>query len=290
VRIRPDAIEFDSGTMYLGADEQNGYRRIPFDAEGRLPDIGGVQWRALQIRNPHGVTTDSGATLGVFAMHPSTFALADRMQAYALGTYRTGVPAGYLKQTGPALTQAQADELKRKWLEAHGGDRRSIAVLNSTVDFHAIEYSPIDTALVDMGKAQLGEVAHAFNLDGAMLGAPTGDSGTYANIESRFSLYRTGTLGRWQADTEQAVSALLPYGTDLDIRLDLILRANPTARYEAHASALGAGWKTPNEVRAEEGLPPVDGGDELITAAAPAPDPEPEPEPDTEGGGTDEQP
>lgn len=45
---------------------------------------------------------------------------------------------------------------------------------------------------------------------------------------------------------------------------DVILRGDPKARYEAYAIAIQNGIKTPNEVRALEEDPPLEGGDQLL--------------------------
>ena len=49
------------------------------------------------------------------------------------------------------------------------------------------------------------------------------------------------------------------YGTEFD--LDGLLRMDAGARAEANMKAIGAGYLSPNEARARENLPPVDGGE-----------------------------
>lgn len=50
--------------------------------------------------------------------------------------------------------------------------------------------------------------------------------------------------------------------------VDALMRPQLKERYEAHKSALMAGWKTVNEIRGLEDLPPVDGGDVLARPAS----------------------
>lgn len=226
------------------------------DEDGRY-QVGPLTWRVITLRNPHSPIDEVGRSFGVFEQHPATFNLTNRMQEYGLGTFRTGVPAGYLQVKTPGLTQEQADTLKSKWMAAHGGDRRSIAVLNSTTDFHAMSMSPVDTALAEMNKVSLIDIANAFNLDPNMIGGPSGDSSTYANVESRYSHYRVHTLGRWQTDVEETFGALLPLGRSLRVQLSRLLRADATTRYEQYDKALQSGWMTVGEVRDLEGLPPL---------------------------------
>lgn len=258
-----------AGSLYLLA--RDGYERtkppgeraqmtigddITVDDDGRFR-VGAVGWRVATLRHPHSPISPEGRSFGVFEMNPSTFTFVDRMQRYAANTFRTGVPAGYLKSVAPGLTQPQADDLKGKWLAAHGGDTRSIAVLNSTTEFNPIAMSPVDTALAQMHGVSLVDVANAFGVDPNMIGGPSGDSSTYANVESKYSHYRVHTLGRWQTDLVETFGALLPAGRTLRIQLDQLLRADTATRYTQYAAALAGGWLTTDEIRDAEGLPPL---------------------------------
>jgi len=211
---------------------------------------------------------DQGRSFGVFEMHPDTFQMQAEMSAYQSNTFRTGVPSGYIKVNQPGLTQNQADEIKSKWMTAHNGDSRSVAVLNATTEYAALSMSPVDTALVDLRRASLVDIANAFGLDPNMLGGPSGDSATYANVESRYSHYRVHTLGRWQTDIEEVVSTLLPAGSSVEVALAGLLRADTSSRFDQYTKALAAGWLTVDEVRASEGLEPLP----KVETPAPAPE------------------
>jgi hypothetical protein len=43
--------------------------------------------------------------------------------------------------------------------------------------------------------------------------------------------------------------------------VDTLLRMDKGSRYESYEKAIGAGWKSPNEVRRLENMPDVEGGD-----------------------------
>jgi hypothetical protein len=47
----------------------------------------------------------------------------------------------------------------------------------------------------------------------------------------------------------------------IEFNIEGLLRGDSKTRSEVHASALLNGWRTINEVRAIENLPPVEGGD-----------------------------
>jgi hypothetical protein len=168
----------------------------------------GRNYRMVALDNPHSV-------FGVFAAHPEVFELARRINSYTGGVFGSGVPNGYLKVQAQGLTQEQADLLKQRWLDAHGGDRRSIAVLNSTTDFTPISWNPVDSALADVKRLSIADVAFAFGMAPETLGVTLGNSATYSNVEQWFEAHRDFALQPWIATVEATLSALLPAGTEV---------------------------------------------------------------------------
>jgi hypothetical protein len=241
---------------------------ITFDRDGRV-DIGPVRYRLVVLRNPHSPVDVEGNSLGVFAMSPSVFALAGQVDDYSQGTFRTGVPAGYLKVQTPGLTKEAAADLKTRWMAAHGGDRRSIAVLNATTDFQPLNLSPVDAALDSVKRLNMADLAFAFGLDPMTLGVGLANSATYTNLRDAWANHRDFGLAPWTAAVEDTLSALMPGASAVKCNLDGF--ANPTAaeRFSAWKVALDAGIVTVDEVREREGLPPMDTPPEL---PAPAPD------------------
>ncbi|NHB85212.1 phage portal protein [Tessaracoccus sp. HDW20] len=65
---------------------------------------------------------------------------------------------------------------------------------------------------------------------------------------------------------ELAITSAIGAGYDARFNVDALLRSDTTTRYEAHNLAIGGGWKTVDEVRADEGLAPLQ-----QPAPAPAP-------------------
>jgi phage portal protein BeeE len=168
----------------------------------------GERWRIVSLDNPH-------SPLGVFAAHPEVFDLARRIARYTGGVFGSGVPNGYLKVNATGLTQEQADQLKQRWLDAHGGDRRSIAVLNSTTDFTPISWNPVDSALAEVKRLSIADVAFAFGMAPETLGVTLGNSATYSNVSQWFEAHRDFALQPWVSMLETTLSSLLPGGTEV---------------------------------------------------------------------------
>lgn len=218
-------------------------------------------WRIAVLRNPHSPIDTEGHSRGVFAMSPGVFALAGQVESYASGTFRSGIPAGYLQVQTPGLTAPAAEELKDRWMAAHGGDRRSIAVLNATTSFQPLNLSPVDAALDQVKRLNMADVAFAFGLDPMTLGVGLANSATYTNLRDAWANHRDFGLAPWTAGVEDVLTALAPGNTAVKVNLDGF--ANPTAaeRFAAWQVALDAGIVTVDEVRAAEHLPAMPTGD-----------------------------
>lgn len=215
-RLHRHAFEVtDWGTLKIGTAAQG---QVETDSEGRFT-VGGVRWSSTLLRNPLSPIDEHGRSFGVFDMHPDVFELQQTLADYGLSSYSSGIPAGVLKVKQPGLQQEQADELKRKWMEAHGGVQRSVAVLNATTEYQALARSIVDSDLANVKRSSLIDVANAFNLSPSDLGGPSGDSQTYANVESRERQRRVHTVARWQTDVAETLSSMLPHGLHLQVGL-----------------------------------------------------------------------
>lgn len=223
------------------------------DAQGGAINLGPEEVLVLPGQGPYDA---DGVAESILTRYARLFGLAETIQAYSVGTFTAGVPAGYLKSSNPNLQKPQADELKAQWMDAHGGPDRSIAVLNSAVEFHPIAFSPVDAALIDSAHFTIQQIALAFGLEPYMLGEDAGSS-TYANIESRQQHFATFSLLPWARRVEAALGSEFAFGTDVRLDMRGLLRADTATRYSSYATALASGWLTVDEVRALEDLGPL---------------------------------
>ena len=197
-----------------------------------------------------------GRGSGVLTRFSGELSTVTALRAYVAGSFTAGVPAGYLKTSQPNVTKEQADTLKSRWMSQHGG-RRSIAVLNSTTEFHPLTWSPVDTDAADFARLTLSQIALMFGLPPGMLGGPTGDTLTYSTNEMRMlELYQL-TLLPWIGRIEAVLNAQLPAGTKPRIEVDGLLRADIKTRMEAYAIGIQTGVLTRDEARALENRPPL---------------------------------
>lgn len=197
----------------------NGDRTL-VDFDGYF-NLNGSRWRLLELRNPTTpLNTALGVTPGNIQYHTLELSLLPAIADYSAGTFNGGgVPSGFIKVQNPQLTQEQADNLKAQWLKSHGGGRRSVAILTSTMEYTPISISPLDASLAEMKKLSTVDVANAFCVPPFMLGGPAGHSNVYSNVETEQKALWIHTLIPWARTVESTLSTLLPAGTDLKIAL-----------------------------------------------------------------------
>lgn len=198
--------------------------------------------------------------LGVVQAFAADLGLSAAIREYADNMFQRGIPNGYLKSDKPDLTQQQADELKRRWMRSHGGNRKSIGVLNATTEFKPLNLDPQIVALVDMLKLSAWQMALMVGVPPARLGISMGDSNTYANLEAENTAFIQDTHLPIARKIEAALDAKLPHGTSLKIDFRSELRGDTKTRYETYEIAIRNRMMTVEEVREAEDLPPLTAG------------------------------
>ncbi len=170
-------------------------------------------------------------------------------------------PSGILVNSEVSMDQAQSDTAKSRFMALFRGSREPV-VFGKGWDYKPIQIAPEDSQFLDTQRFSEAQCARIFGP--AMpetLGYETGGSMTYANVVDRRSDLLTLTLNRWLRRADRVLTSMLPAPQYARINRDAFLESTTLARYEAHASALDNRWRTVNEIRAIEDLPPVPWGD-----------------------------
>ena len=186
---------------------------------------------------------------------------------------RGGRPSGVLSTSAQLNAEART-RLKDTWDQKFGasGDG-GVAVLDGDWSFGEMQMSSVDAQHIETRKHQIEEVARHFRVFPQML-MQTDKASTFASAEQFFRAHVIHTLGPWIRRFEGAVRRdLIPQRERLVADLDerALLRGDFKDQSEFYTKALGAGgtqaWMTPNEVRADLGMDPIEGGDELSRGA-----------------------
>jgi HK97 family phage portal protein len=214
---------------------------------------------------------------------------------HGLGTQlaRQEFEARYLANDGrPSLvathpdnrTKEQRDEFRQGFESRHSGASNAgrLGILWGGWDIKEVAASMQDSQFLELANFSVQDVARMLNLPSGMLNAPA--YRTPETVEEENTRALQYGYAPWMERLEDGLENdpdLFPT-EDLEVEFDAseLLRADVLARNQAYLSAKQGGWMTANEIRAREGLPPIDGGDEIQqTPVGGAPNTPPPPPP-----------
>jgi HK97 family phage portal protein len=180
-------------------------------------------------------------------------------QKYGASWFAEGGHPSSLLTTDQTLTAEQAEEMRQRWrtMVAEG----SVAVLSQGMDYKPVALSPADAEFLDTLQASGQDIARFFKLPPETIGYDSGASMTYSNVESRWLNLLVASLNPLITVIERGWSDLLPRPQYVQFNRDALLRMTTKERYEAHDTALRSGWRSVNEIRELEELPPIPEGD-----------------------------
>ncbi|MGV9183737.1 phage portal protein [Arcanobacterium canis] len=178
-------------------------------------------------------------------------------------TNQSGRPTGILS-TDQVLTQQQAAQYKAD-ANASMTPGNGIAVLGSGLSFKPILLSPSELQFLENQQADTIAVARMFGIPARlMLASPDGGTQTYANLEQDELTFLRYTVMAYIREIEEAFDKLTPRGNTCRFNLEGLLRTDTSTRYAAYKTAIEAGFLTVSEVRASEGLEPLNSqGDQI---------------------------
>jgi HK97 family phage portal protein len=240
-QLNPRDVQVEFGSWWVGS-----YR----DEEHRIPPE-----NLLVVRNR--VWPGKNRGVGIWGQFAADIGLGHSIRDYAGNMLGRGIPAGYLKVSAPDLAEDEAERLKARWMTAHGGATRRIAVLNATTEFHPLQLDPQALQLVELLRLSAWEISLIYGIPPYKLAISMGYTNTYANIESASIDYVQDALLPWSRRIESAFDAVFARGTSLKLNLDALRRADTKTRYDAYAIGLSNGFLTVDDVRAKEDLPPM---------------------------------
>jgi HK97 family phage portal protein len=175
-------------------------------------------------------------------------------------------PGVLLKHTGPGIpTKEQREEIRGGWESRHRGNAGAVGMSWGGWEADTLPISLADAQFIEGKRYSVQDIGRMLGVPSGFLNdpdAPGGDSPEDENTR----LLQHG-VGPWMTRLEQALAADTDLFPEPDWSLEMderrLLRANMKDRYDAHRLARQGSWKTPNEIRADEGLPPVKGGDKI---------------------------
>ncbi len=218
---------------------------------------------------------------GVIGLSPldyqrNTLGIAQAAENAVTKIYRNGAkPSGVLSMDR-VLNPKQREEIRANFSSLTTGSDDRLMVLEGGVKFDAISLSPQDIELLSSRKFQLNEICRWYGVPSVMVNDTSGStvwgSGIGQIVEGFYKLTMRPILEKIEASIDANLMGPREVGTRFsEFDFDALLRTDFKTRLESYRIGVQGSIFTPNECRKEEGLPPVQGGDQLYIQGATVP-------------------
>lgn len=177
--------------------------------------------------------------------------------------------------TRPKDVQQWDEETKRKWLTAFregwgtdGSNSGKMPLLEDGMEIKPYQFNAKEAQYAETKQLSREDVAAAFHVNPSLIWHTTAQ--TYASAKDNARALYADCLGPTLQMLQQRINSfLLPMiGADPRTYVEFDLTEKLKGSFEERASilqsAVGGPWLTRNEARADNNLPPVEGGDDLI--------------------------
>lgn len=167
-----------------------------------------------------------------------------------------------------SLSREKRDAYTASFLKAYKESRGHLITLDSGITADKISGSVVDTKILDVDNITKRKVASVYNMPPRMLGdgAASGYSTSEQDIAEFLKLTMIPIVRQWE---EALNRRLLTYqeirqGYAFRFDMDALQRGDIAAMADRHSKAIRAAAMTPNDARKENGLKPMQYGDELL--------------------------
>lgn len=171
--------------------------------------------------------------------------------------------SGFLK-TVNRLDEKQAKALKNRWNQKMSGvdNAFDVAVMDNGLEFQPLSVSPEQSQFIQMRQFNVEQVARIFGIPPFLLMSESKASSFGTGLEQQLIATDIFTLSYWFTALEDRVSMeLLPSTQSAKFDKSPLERADLKSRHASYAIARTNSYMSINEIRAIEGLPPVDDPD-----------------------------
>ena len=218
---------------------------------------------------------------GILGMSPISLArqaigLGMATEQFGASFFGNGANPGLVIEHPGTLSPEAYAHLQASTAERHEGpdNAHKTMILEEGMKIEKIGVPNNDAQFLETRRFQISEIARWFRIPPHMVGDL--ERSTFSNIEHQGLDFLIYTMRPWLTRWEQAQnrSLLLPRERNtlyFEFLVDSLLRIDIVTRYNAYATAIQWGYKSRNEVRVDENMNPVPGGDVLLTPLNMAP-------------------
>jgi HK97 family phage portal protein len=243
----------------------------------KLPGMAADKWLySGDIFHVQGPTLPGHATgMSVVAQARESIALGMTLEEFAARYFGQGSMQKVVIEVPGSLTETQALDLVKTYERFHKGAENwhRPAVVSGGGKLVNISIPPEDAQFLQSREFQALDVARWFRVPPHVVGIMTKQSSWGSGLAEENMAMVQRTFRPWIRRLEDALTADMPGGEDRGLRIrlrdDELLRGTFKEQGEAWATLVEKRIATPNEARKPLGLPPIEGGEDLIEPPQP---------------------
>lgn len=190
-----------------------------------------------------------------------TINYSESIQAFSKSQLEQGVNAAIVLEAPANLGEAQKTAMVNSFMENYRETNGNILLLESGVTARSLNLSPVDTKLFEVEKITRSKVAMVYNLPPHLLGDYSDTS--FSSQEQQMleflqlTMLPIVTAYEQEFDRKLLTRAQRKKGLHYKFDMNALLRADASTMAEVNYKAVRSAWKTVNEIRAENSLPPL---------------------------------
>jgi len=283
VKVKPNnhqtAYEFWESITASAVIYGVGYAIIERDERGYATQLIPVHYSDVDLRNVKGERVYSVKDVGIvrpenmleicnlqrmspIRLHRENLGLAKSAQDFGAEYFgQSGQMTGVLSSEQP-LKKEQMDVIQGSW--NNGAAQAGTKLMPFGFKYQRISISPDEAQFIQTRAFQAEEICRIFNVPTALVQLPS--QTTYNNVEQQNLMFARHTIVPWTQRIEQEIDRKLIPSFDRPVvyskfKLSDLQRGDSGARAAYFTQMLQAGVLSINEVRMEEELNPIEGGD-----------------------------
>ncbi|MDT8717611.1 phage portal protein [Clostridium sp. 19966] len=226
--------------------------------------------QSTDVMHFKGVTTDGIVGLSPIEMLKNSIENAKAAEKFLNNSFKNGMQsAGIVNYVGDLSPQAEQNFIE-KFEQMSSGLKNAnrISLLPIGYQYQPLALKLTDAQFIENTKLTAQQISAAYGIKLHQLNEM--EKSSYASTSEANREFYTDSLMATLTMYEQEIvykcflNSEIQNGYYVKFNADVIMRGDPKTRFEAYATAIQNGIKTPNECRAMEEDPPKEGGDQLI--------------------------
>lgn len=222
--------------------------------------------RSRIIHRKHTAITGEARGIGPRHLAQAELRAAITLRDFQADWFDAGVPSGTLN-TDTHLNESQAQELQTRWNNFLASNRGRSVILSSGLTYNALHLKPAEAQMLEVQDSIDRRIVRICGTPAFDLLVPGGtESRTYQNLEQSTLQFLTTTLAKYMNSVESGLSQPIPSGQRVELDESGLLRMDSKTKAEVDTANVNNRTRTPNELRARDGLADLPGGDEFQKA------------------------